>query len=158
MVLALTMGLTAELAVSAADGPRAVSAGKKGKKARKKAKKYLQNATWTNIQTSSVTGSSTTTRITFCPNGRYSFRKDNDSIVAASVTTFDGTWVVKTANLKTGVAKVKYTVQNFQSTYFDGSAGPDSPPPSPSILRVQATTLNQAFFDGIEFSRGAASC
>ncbi len=144
--------------VATADGPSAAAAKVSKKKAKRVVKRYLQHSTWTNVTASSTGISSTTTRITFCGNGTYSYRRDNDSIVAASQTTFDGNWSVKSANPKRSSGKVRYTVANFRSVYFDGSPGPDSPPPSPSILNAFADSEQIAFFDGIQFSRSAAGC
>ena len=137
-------------------GPEAAAAAKKlsKKKLKKRATRYLQGAVWSNIN--NATFGSIVTYLAFCSNGTYAYRKENNSSIAASVTTWDGTWHVTSAGRTS--ARVQYTVANFRSVYYDGSPGPDTAPPSPSLLQVNAGSVNQAFFDGIEFTRNSGVC
>ena len=154
VVVSLIAGTLAAPASSAA--PDAAVAAKKlnKKKLKKRATRYLQGAVWSNTNIS--TFGDVVTYLAYCADGTYAYRKDNNSSIAASQTTWSGNWHVTTAG-KTS-AKVEYTVANFRSVYYDGSPGPDTAPPSPSVLGVQAGSANQAFFDGIEFTRNTGVC
>lgn len=155
VALSAALGTTT---IAAADPGASAAKKKSAKQAKKQAKRFLQGSSWNNVTASSTGTSSSTTAITFCPNGTYSFVRNDESIVAASQTSFDGQWSVQAANPKKASAKIKYTVQNFRSVYFDGSPTGQAAPPSPSILNAFADSESRAFFDGTEFNRGAAGC
>ena len=155
-VALLTGSATLAASSAVADGPQASAAKSSKKKAKRKAKRFLDGALWTNI--TSATFGPITTYIALCTDGTYYYRKDNSSSVAASQTTFNGVWKVKTANTKKSTATLESTVENFRSVYFDGSPGPDSPPASPATTGVFASSENQVFFDGVEYTRTALTC
>ncbi len=139
---------------SAAAEPEAVTAKKKSskKKLRQKASNYILGE-WN----SGVPGGPIYTTVGYCTDGTYGYRVVKQGVGRKpSDTTFQGRWWVKSAG-KTS-ATFGYTIENFQSIHIDGSPGPDSFPGSPATLAVTATSLSQAVFDGVTFSRGPGRC
>jgi hypothetical protein len=149
-VAAIAMAVPTLDATAAGDaGPEASKSS--SKKNRQRAKKYIQG-----VWTAGASSDPVFTTVAFCTNGTYGFRVLKSNSGRPSDTTFDGGWAVRSAG-KTS-ARVRYTIEHFQSAYIDGSPGPDSSPGSPAVLAVSATSRNTANFDGVPFTRGAGSC
>jgi hypothetical protein len=164
-VAAILIGLLAvETApASSSGGPTAAVAKKKKKKAIKKATKYIAGGSFTAITSSggTIAPSSTTRTISFCHDGTYAYKLQNDSYYGASQDSFNGTWKVTKAKItKTAAgAIVNFTAANFQSFYFDGSPGPGTaPPPSGQFgIAVQGNAVYITGFSGT-FTRSSNGC
>jgi hypothetical protein len=147
---AIAMAVPTLDAMAASDnGPEASTSS--SKKNKQRAKKYIQG-----VWTSGSSGGPVFTTAAFCTNGTYGFRVLKSNSGTPSDTTFDGSWAVRSAGKSS--ARVRYTIEHFQSAYIDGSPGPDSFPGSPAVLAVSATSRNTANFDGVPFTRGTGSC
>lgn len=161
--------VVAEASASASAGSSTAVAAKKKckKKHKKKCKKkgsaiaqataFLAGKKLSRVSYSQSTGASSTEAFSFCRNGTLLYRGDFVGYGGTAwADTFDGTWKVTAATGTT--ATVFLTTANFKSVYFDGSPGPDSPPPSSGSVGMVLTGPSTVTSNGVEYSVGAGPC
>jgi hypothetical protein len=166
LVAVLSVGMVVAEAGASAGTPTAIAAKKKCKKHKKKCKKasaiakataFLAGKKLSRVSYSQSTGASSTEAFSFCRNGTLLYRGDFVGYGGTSwADTFDGTWRVTAATATS--ATVFLTANNFHSVYFDGSPGPDSPPPSSGSVGMVLTGPTTVTSNGVEYSVSAGSC
>jgi hypothetical protein len=158
LALASTTLLAGDVALAGdGGGPQATEAACGKKCLKRRARRFIRHHKFSRVLYNQVSGTSSTERYDFCGGGTFRFRGDYEGYGGTAWTdTFQGTWSVRRARRTS--ALVHFTTSNFQSIYFDGSQGPDSPPPSSGNMRVQAQSAAVVFLGGAEFSRGPGAC